>query len=205
MAGCAQRLKGVRQFIQRDDIRDHWGDINPSLPQHRHAGIKIVKRVGNGKLDLQLLHQPKERHDGIGLLLDSRHVVPRQEKAVIALVTMAIVVLLAATKTLPIGLAALGGVLVLLATRSLSWQDVGNSLSTKVIMLVAASLALGSALSTTGGTAFLAGPAGASSPTRVERCRVLSCSATMERLRVRAASSTRRSSCSSPPAAGAGG
>ena len=45
---------------------------------------------------------------------------------------------------------------MLLATRSLSWQDVGNSLSTKVIMLVAASLALGSALSTTGGTAFLA-------------------------------------------------
>ena len=117
------------------------------------------RQIGAG--DILLVQGSEEQllaaqHDGIGLLLDSRHVVPRQEKAVIALVTMAIVVLLAATNTLPIGLAALIGVLVLLATRSLSWQDVGNSLSTKVIMLVAASLALGSALSTTGGTAFLA-------------------------------------------------
>jgi len=108
------------------------------------------------------------QNDGIGLLLDSRHVVPRQTKAPVAIATMAVVVLLAATKLLPIGLAALSGVLALLATRAISWQDVGNSLSTKVIMLVAASLALGSALSVTGGTAFLAqqlvGLAGAIEP-----------------------------------------
>jgi len=117
----------------------------------RHLGAGDILLVQGS--EEQLL---SAQHDGIGLLLDSRHVVPRQAKSTLALVTMACVVLLAATKTLPIALAALGGVLVLLATRSLSWQDVGNALSTKVIMLVAASLALGSALSATGGTAFLA-------------------------------------------------
>jgi di/tricarboxylate transporter len=136
------------------------------------ARKEIVDRV-LGAGDILLVQGSEDQllaaqNDGIGLLLDSRHVVPRQEKSAIALATMAGVVLLAATKTLPIGLAALAGVLVLLGTRSISWQDVGNSLSTKVIMLVAASLALGSALSVTGGTAFLArelvGLAGAIEP-----------------------------------------
>jgi di/tricarboxylate transporter len=48
-------------------------------------------------------------------------------------------------------------VFALLVSRYLSWQDLGSALSSKVIMLVAASLALGSALSVTGGTTFLAG------------------------------------------------
>ncbi|MEO5697212.1 MAG: SLC13 family permease, partial [Burkholderiaceae bacterium] len=74
----------------------------------------------------------------------------------IALVTMGVVVLLAATKTLPIALAALLGVLVLLVARCLSWQEVTQSLSAKVVLLVTASLALGGALELTGATAYLA-------------------------------------------------
>jgi di/tricarboxylate transporter len=112
--------------------------------------------------DTLLMQGPEDQllaaqHDGIGLLLDARHVLPRQEKAWMAIATMAVVVVLAATKTIPIALAALAGVLVLLLARVISWHDVGTSLSAKVIMLVAASLALGGALSVTGGTAFLAG------------------------------------------------
>ena len=78
---------------------------------------------------------------------------------------MAAVVLLAATKTLPISLAALGGVMVLLLGRCLSWEDVAHSLSTKVILLVAASLALGQALSVSGATAWLAQQMAATSQT----------------------------------------
>ncbi len=111
--------------------------------------------------DTLLVQGPEDQllaaqHDGIGLLLDARHVLPRQEKAWFAIATMAVVVLFAATKTLPIALAALAGVLALLLGRVITWRDVGNSLSAKVIMLVTASLALGGALSVTGGTAFLA-------------------------------------------------
>ena len=98
----------------------------------------------------------RAQHDGIGLLLDDRYVLPRQDKAGVALLAMAAVVLLAATKTLPISLAALGGVIFLLAVRCLSWQDVTQALSVKVVLLVAASLALGDALEVTGATAWLA-------------------------------------------------
>jgi di/tricarboxylate transporter len=97
------------------------------------------------------------QHDGIGLLLDAQFTLPRQHKAAVALAVMGAVVLLAATRILPISLAAVLGVLVLLATRCLSWQEVAQSLSTKVVLLVAASLALGDALALTGGSAWLAG------------------------------------------------
>ncbi len=150
--------------VKRQRLAEHYKlvvvGLRPVRTGQGWSRHEIADRV-IGAGDILLVQGSEEQllaaqNDGIGLLLDSRHVVPRQEKSIIALVTMACVVLLAATKTLPISLAALGGILVLLATRSLSWQDVGNSLSTKVIMLVAASLALGSALSETGGTAFLA-------------------------------------------------
>lgn len=96
------------------------------------------------------------QRDGIGLLLDSRFALPRQDKAWAALLTMSIVVVLAATKTLPISLAALVGMLFLLVSRCLSWQDVTQALSVKVVLLVAASLALGDALDLAGATGWLA-------------------------------------------------
>jgi di/tricarboxylate transporter len=135
--------------------------LRPARAGRGWAREEITDRVlGAGDI---LLVQGSEQQlraaqeDGIGLLLDSRYVVPRSQKAWLALGTMAIVVLLAATKTVPIALAALAGVFALLVSRCLSWQDLGSALSSKVIMLVAASLALGSALSVTGGTTFLAG------------------------------------------------
>ncbi len=162
----------ARQYRLAEHYRLAVVGLQPVRAGHGWARKEITDRV-LGAGDILLVQGSEDQliaaqHDGIGLLLDSRHVVPRQAKAPVAIATMAVVVLLAATKTLPIGLAALGGVLALLATRAISWQDVGNSLSTKVIMLVAASLALGSALSITGGTAFLAqqlvGLAGAIEP-----------------------------------------
>jgi di/tricarboxylate transporter len=96
------------------------------------------------------------QRDDIGLLLDERFTLPRQDKAALALATVAIVVVLAATKLLPISLAALCGVLVLLLGRGLSWQDATAALSVKVVLLVSASLALGDALELTGATAWLA-------------------------------------------------
>jgi di/tricarboxylate transporter len=98
----------------------------------------------------------KAQRDGLGLLLDERFAVARQDKAGIAILVMAAVVVLAASKTLPIEIAALSGALVLLLTRCLSWEDITHSLSAKVILLVAASLALGDGLSLTGATDWLA-------------------------------------------------
>ena len=138
------RVVGIRSQREtagwkRDDLADRRiaaGDI--LLVQGHEEPIRLAQR------------------EGIGLLLDERFALPRQDKALVALVTIAAVVLLAATKTLPIALAALGGAMVLIVARCLSWHDVTQSLSAKVILLVAASLALGDALLVTGATEWLA-------------------------------------------------
>ena len=97
------------------------------------------------------------QRDGIGLLLDEQLALPRQRHSVPALLTLTGVIAAAGLGGVPIELASLIGVLVLLATRCLAWHDIAAALSVKVVLLVAASLALGDALTVTGGTLFLAG------------------------------------------------
>jgi len=154
----------VGRSVRQQHIARHYDVVVVGLRSHQVRGDwqrenLTDRRVGAGDI-LLLQGEPDAvqelQHDGIGLLLDERFTLPRQDKAVFALVTMAAVVLLAATKILPIALAALGGVLALLLGRCLSWDDVAHSLSVKVILLVAASLALGQALSASGATAWLA-------------------------------------------------
>lgn len=90
------------------------------------------------------------------MILDQTVDLPRTGHAPVALLIMAAVVVLAVTKVLPIAISALTGALAMLVTRCLNWRDFGAALSTKVIMLVASSLALGSALTQTGGTDYIA-------------------------------------------------
>lgn len=94
--------------------------------------------------------------DGVALMLDERLALPRRRKSPLALLTLAGVVLAAGVGGVPIALAAMVGVLALLVTRTLAWQEVGSSLSVNVVLLVAASLALGDALGVTGGTSAVA-------------------------------------------------
>ncbi|MEO7252834.1 MAG: SLC13 family permease, partial [Casimicrobium sp.] len=136
--------------------------VRPGTPDHRwQRSRKLSDRVIQAS-DILLLQGTTDsikeaQQDGIGLLLDEQFALPRQEKAMLALLVMAAVVVLAATKTLPISIAAVGGALALLLTRCLSWQEVAQSMSAKVILLVSASLALGDALTITGATTWLAG------------------------------------------------
>ncbi|MEO8123394.1 MAG: SLC13 family permease [Burkholderiales bacterium] len=154
----------VMRSVRQERIAERYGTIVVGLrPHQQYEGFQrenlTERRISAG--DILLLQGEGDairqvQRDGFGLLLDERYTLPRQDKAGIALLAMAAVVVLAATKTLPISLAALGGVLLLLATRCLSWQDVTHSLSVKVVLLVAASLALGDALDLTGATAWMA-------------------------------------------------
>ena len=61
------------------------------------------------------------------------------------------VTLMAATSIMPISVAAMIGLLVMLLAGALRWSDVGNSMNIPVIMLIVASLSLGTALEITGG------------------------------------------------------
>ena len=126
------------------------GPSRDELPDQRVDAGDVILMQGSADA-LQTMQR-----DGIGLLLDERLSLPRQGKSVIALLTLAGVVASASFGGVPIALSALVGVLVLLGTRTLAWRDVGGSLSVNVVLIVAASLALGDALTVTGATGFLA-------------------------------------------------
>ena len=153
----------VGRTARSERLADKYGVILIGLRKARGGGPSRDdlpdQRVDAG--DVILLQGAAEslqtmQRDGIGLLLDERLALPRQGKSVVALLTLAGVVASASFGGVPIALSALVGVLVLLGTRTLAWREVGGSLSVNVVLIVAASLALGDALTVTGATGFLA-------------------------------------------------
>lgn len=128
-----------------------------------------LSHVGNHDLDRVILNAgdivlvegtrtkiAETRRKGRLLLLDATTDLPRNHKASLALVIMGLVVALAALNILPIELSAVAGVLAMLITRCLAWDDFVDAIRPDVILIIAASLALSLALTVTGGSAFLA-------------------------------------------------
>jgi len=112
--------------------------------------------------DVLLVQGPATRiaalkDDAGALVLDGTLDLPRTRKAPVAVLIMAAVVLLAAFTVLPISIASLLGVLALILTGCLKFEGLGRGISAEVVLVVVASLALGRALTATGGAALLAG------------------------------------------------
>ncbi len=110
-----------------------------------------VVLVQGTRAQLELL-----KGSGTALVLDGTTDLPTTHRANRALAIMALVVLAAALGLLPISISALIGVAAMLATRCLGWPDIAKSLSAQVVMIIVASLALGIALTETGGALFIA-------------------------------------------------
>ena len=111
--------------------------------------------------DLLLVQGPADRIQQLSgvpglLVLDASLMLPRSRLAPLALAIMATVVVLAATKALPIHVAAFLGVLAMLFTGCVRLEGLGRALSLEVILLVASSVALGQALVATGAADWLA-------------------------------------------------
>lgn len=90
------------------------------------------------------------------LVLDATSDLPHTRKAPLALLILILVVGLAAAGIMPIAFSAVLGCLLLLASGCLEWKDLTRALSAQVILIIVASLALGSALMKTGGADYLA-------------------------------------------------
>jgi di/tricarboxylate transporter len=90
------------------------------------------------------------------LVLDSTADLPRSSRAPLALLIMTAIVLLAAFGIMSISISALLGCMVLIGTGCIKWQQANRALSGQVILIIVASLALGSALMVTGGAEYLA-------------------------------------------------
>jgi di/tricarboxylate transporter len=90
------------------------------------------------------------------LIIDGAESLPQTKKAPLALGTLLAVIFSSALGILPIEISSVCGVLILLVTKCLDWQEAASALSTQVILIVAASLALGSAMMITGGAEYIA-------------------------------------------------
>lgn len=89
------------------------------------------------------------------LVLDSSMVLPRTRKAPIALAIIALVVVPAALGIMPIAVSATAGACLMLVLRCMSIGAAIRAISPSVFFVVAASLALGTALVDTGATGYL--------------------------------------------------
>ncbi len=126
--------------------------------------VDLFKKLGNVSLhvgDILLVQGSREKiaemkKKGDFLILDATTDLPHTSKAPIALTIMLAIVAFAALGILPIAISALLGVLLLLMTGCINWSEAGRALSTQVILIVVASLALGEALMVTGGANYLA-------------------------------------------------
>jgi di/tricarboxylate transporter len=119
-----------------DNVRLRIGDV--LLVQGSLEKISAIKR--EGKL----------------LVLDATVELPHVKRAPLALMIMVGIVLMAALNILPIAISAVCGVFLMIVTGCIRWRDAAEALSTQVILIVVASLALGMALSKTGGAEYLA-------------------------------------------------
>jgi di/tricarboxylate transporter len=100
----------------------------------------------------------REFEQGAGvMILEGAEEMPRTRKAALALIIMAVVVGVAALRLVPIAISALAGVIALFATGCMRFDRVGRALSAEVVVLVAASIALGRALVETGAAAWMGG------------------------------------------------
>jgi di/tricarboxylate transporter len=90
------------------------------------------------------------------LMLDSSLQLPRSPLAPWALAIMVGVILAAATRFLPIHVAAFIGVIAMLVCGCIKLEGLGRALSLEVVLLVASSIALGQSLVSTGAAEWIA-------------------------------------------------
>lgn len=130
----------LQHEVKRDDVADvelTSGDV--LLAQGTTGDIAKLKSAQTGLL-----------------VLDSVVDLPNTDKAWLSLAIMALVVIVAATGLLPISVSALAGIAAMLVTRCIDWQEAVRGLSIQVVMIIVTSLALGTAMITTGGADFIA-------------------------------------------------
>lgn len=123
-------------------------DVALSDTHLRSGDILLVQ--GSEKQISQLKHE-----DDL-LVLDAKTDLPKSKKALLSVLLMFGIIIFAVVGWLPIALSATAGALLMIVTGCLNWRDATQALNAQIILIVAASLALGVALVETGSTEFLA-------------------------------------------------
>ncbi len=131
-----ERLLGEKdQYSDGGDLRITEGDV------------LLVMGIAE---DLQTF----ARNDSL-LMLDGARELPRRSKALLAAAIMAFSVVTAAIGVFPIAISALAGSILMFVTGCVKFDRVGRALSGQVIVLVAASIAIGRVIDESGAAAWL--------------------------------------------------
>ena len=131
-----ERLVGARdEFSEGGDLRIAEGDV------------LLVMGLPQGA-------QEFARGDSL-LMLEGARELPRRSKAVLAAAIMIGSIFTASIGLLPIAISALAGAILMLVTGCVMFDRVGRALSAKVIVLVAASIAIGRIIDESGAALWL--------------------------------------------------
>jgi len=155
-------------MIHRTLNEAHFADVYQLVTLAIHRKGKVLESMpqGIGMTPLRLgdvllvqgssesIEEVKRR--GHFLVLDATTELPSTKYAPRAIAIMAVTIAVAALGIMPIAISAVAGSLAMVLTNCLQWQDIQRALSAQVILIVVASLALGSALTQTGATLFVA-------------------------------------------------
>ncbi|MFU8894756.1 MAG: SLC13 family permease [Gammaproteobacteria bacterium] len=152
-----------RRTLKTVPFFSHYGLLPVAVHRARMPGAevtdigKIFLRAG----DIVLVQGSARSLDEIKrlgnvLVVDGSLDLPHTSKAPVAGAIVASVVLVAALGILPIGTAALLGVLAMIGSGALNWRSALGALDRRLIIVIVTSLALGQALTVTGGTQYIA-------------------------------------------------
>lgn len=155
-------------MIHRSLNEAHFSDVYQLVTLAVHRKGKVLENMPQGiaKTPLRLgdvllvqgssenIEEVKRR--GHFLVLDATTELPSTKYAPRAIIIMALTILAAGLGIVPIAISAVAGALAMVLTRCLKWQDIERALSAQVILIVVASLALGTALTQTGATMYVA-------------------------------------------------
>jgi di/tricarboxylate transporter len=141
----------------------HHGLLPVAVHRARSPGAEVAD-IGEVFLragDIVLVQGSGEALDGVKrrgdvLVADGSFDLPRTRKAPTAVAIIVAVVAVSAFGLLPIQVAALGGVLAMIISGCLDWRGALGALDRRLILVIVASLALGHALTVTGGTRYIA-------------------------------------------------
>ena len=155
-------------MIHRTLNEAHFSDVYSLVTLAIHRKGKVLESMPQGIArtplrlgDVLLVQGSNEaieevKNRGHFLVLDATTELPSTKHAPRAIVIMMLAILAAALGIVPISISAVAGALAMVLTNCLKWQDIQRALSAQVILIVVASLALGTALTQTGATMYLA-------------------------------------------------
>lgn len=146
-AQIAERFKAVVIGLYRPDRTFRHTALDAADETLEVGDVLLIQGLPERLRELQAVEG--------AMLLEGAAEIPRRLLAPAAIAIVAAVVTVAALKIFPIAIAALAGTIAMIVTGCVRFDRLDRALSGQVIVLVAASIALGRALLETGAAAWL--------------------------------------------------